>query len=102
MSAPSACFVLTHKKSGTITIHNRSDLRGRFERQRSADRSRVAKTVWNQPFPAPGGISEFGKKELVDTIPRKGTFVKRVTRRDIAENFSVRASLAAQEAGQKG
>jgi|TARA_B100000315_G_scaffold92071_1_gene84812 DNA-binding GntR family transcriptional regulator len=43
-----------------------------------------------------------GKKELVGTIPRKGTFVKRVTRRDIAENFPVRASLAAQEAGQKG
>lgn len=44
------------------------------------------------------------KKGLVDLIPRKGTFVKRVTRKDVEENFPVRAvleGLAAQEAGQK-
>lgn len=44
------------------------------------------------------------KKGLVDIIPRKGTFVKRVTRKDVEENFPVRAvleGLAAQEAGQK-
>jgi DNA-binding GntR family transcriptional regulator len=33
------------------------------------------------------------KKGLVTIIPRKGTFVKRITRRDIEENFPVRATL---------
>lgn len=33
------------------------------------------------------------KKGLVTIIPRKGTFVKRITRRDIEENFPVRARL---------
>lgn len=33
------------------------------------------------------------KKGLVVIVPRKGTFVKTVTRKDIEENFPVRASL---------
>jgi len=33
------------------------------------------------------------KKGLVTIIPRKGTFVKRITHRDIKENFPVRATL---------
>jgi len=33
------------------------------------------------------------KKGLVVIVPRKGTFVKKVTRKDIEENFPVRASL---------
>lgn len=33
------------------------------------------------------------KKGLVTIIPRKGTFVKRITRRDIEENLPVRATL---------
>ena len=44
------------------------------------------------------------KKGLVAIIPRKGTFVKRITRKDIEENFPVRAvleGLAAGEAYQK-
>jgi len=44
------------------------------------------------------------KKGLVVIIPRKGTFVRRITRKDIEENFPVRAvleGLAAQEAYQK-
>ena len=44
------------------------------------------------------------KKGLVVIIPRRGTFVKRITRKDIEENFPVRAvleGLAAQEAYQK-
>ena len=41
------------------------------------------------------------RRGLVSYIPRKGTFVKEITRRDIAENFPVRAvleGLAAREA----
>nr|HID58003.1 GntR family transcriptional regulator [Desulfobacterales bacterium] len=41
------------------------------------------------------------KKGLVVIVPRKGTFVKRVTRKDIEDNFPVRAvleGLAAREA----
>ncbi len=44
------------------------------------------------------------KKGLVVIIPRRGAFVKRVKRKDIEENFPVRAvleGLAAQEAYQK-
>jgi len=44
------------------------------------------------------------KKGLVVIIPRRGTFVRRVTRKDIEENFPVRAvleGLAAREAYQK-
>ncbi len=44
------------------------------------------------------------KKGLVAIIPRKGTFVKRITRKDMEENFPVRAvleGLAAGEAHQK-
>lgn len=41
------------------------------------------------------------KRGLVTIVPRKGTFVKKITRRDIEENFPVRAvleGLAAREA----
>ena len=44
------------------------------------------------------------KKGLVVIIPRRGTFVKRITRKDIEENFPVRAvleGLAAEQAHQK-
>jgi DNA-binding GntR family transcriptional regulator len=44
------------------------------------------------------------KKGLVVIIPRRGTFVKRITRKDIEDNFPVRAhleGLAAQEAYSK-
>lgn len=44
------------------------------------------------------------KKGLVVIIPRRGTFVKRITRKDIEENFPVRAvleGLAAREACSK-
>ncbi len=44
------------------------------------------------------------KKGLVVILPRRGTFVKRITRKDIEENFPVRAvleGLAAQEAYSK-
>jgi DNA-binding GntR family transcriptional regulator len=44
------------------------------------------------------------KKGLVVIIPRRGTFVKRITRKDIEENFPVRAvleGLAAREAYRK-
>ncbi len=44
------------------------------------------------------------KKGLVEIIPRKGTFVKRITRRDIKEHFPVRSvleGLAAREAYQR-
>ena len=36
---------------------------------------------------------ELEKKGLVEIIPRKGTFVKTITRRDIEENFPIRAAL---------
>ena len=36
---------------------------------------------------------ELEKKGLVEIVPRKGTFVKRITRRDIEEHFPVRAAL---------
>jgi len=36
---------------------------------------------------------ELEKKGLVVILPRKGTFVKRITRRDIEENFPIRAAL---------
>ena len=36
---------------------------------------------------------ELEKKGLVEILPRKGTFVKRITRRDIEENFPIRAAL---------
>ena len=36
---------------------------------------------------------ELEKKGLVDIIPRRGTFVKSITRKDIEENFPVRAEL---------
>ncbi len=44
------------------------------------------------------------KRGLVTIIPRKGTYVKRITRKDIRENFPVRATLeglAAKEAFNK-
>ena len=44
------------------------------------------------------------KQGLVVIIPRRGTFVRRITRKDIEDNFPVRAvleGLAAQEAYQK-
>lgn len=36
---------------------------------------------------------ELEKKGLVDIVPRKGTFVKKITKRDIEENFPIRAAL---------
>lgn len=36
---------------------------------------------------------ELEKKGLVEIVPRKGTFVKRITRKDVEENFPVRAEL---------
>ena len=36
---------------------------------------------------------ELEKKGLVDILPRRGTFVKRISRSDIEENFPVRAAL---------
>lgn len=36
---------------------------------------------------------ELEKKGLVEILPRKGTFVKRITRKDIEENFPIRAVL---------
>lgn len=36
---------------------------------------------------------ELEKKGLVSIVPRKGTFVRRVTRKDIEEHFPVRAAL---------
>lgn len=36
---------------------------------------------------------ELEKKGLVDIIPRRGTFVKRISRKDVEENFPVRATL---------
>ena len=36
---------------------------------------------------------ELEKKGLVEIIPRRGTFVKRITKRDIEENFPIRAAL---------
>lgn len=36
---------------------------------------------------------ELEKKGLVEIVPRRGTFVKRITRRDIEENFPIRAAL---------
>lgn len=47
---------------------------------------------------------ELEKKGLVTITPRKGTFVKRIARKDIQENFPVRAileGLAAKEAFKK-
>ena len=47
---------------------------------------------------------ELEKKGLVEIIPRKGTFVRAITRKDIEENFPVRAcleGLAAREAYAK-
>jgi citrate lyase subunit beta/citryl-CoA lyase len=44
---------------------------------------------------------ELEKKGLVEKKPRKGTYVKKITRRDITDNFPVRAALeglAAREA----
>lgn len=45
-------------------------------------------------------LRELEKKGLVTIIPRKGTFVKRITRKDIEENFPVRASLEGLAARQ--
>jgi len=36
---------------------------------------------------------ELEKKSLVIIVPRKGTFVRKIDRKDIEENFTVRASL---------
>lgn len=36
---------------------------------------------------------ELEKKGLVEIVPRKGTFVKRITKKDVEENFPVRAEL---------
>ena len=36
---------------------------------------------------------ELEKRGLVEIVPRKGTFVKRITREDIEDNFPVRAEL---------
>ena len=47
---------------------------------------------------------ELEKKGLVVIVPRKGTHVREMTRKDIAENFPVRAALeglAAREAYQR-
>ncbi|MFH0845297.1 MAG: GntR family transcriptional regulator [Pseudomonadota bacterium] len=44
------------------------------------------------------------KKGLVEIVPRKGTFVKKITRRDIEEHFPVRSvleGLAAREAYER-
>jgi DNA-binding GntR family transcriptional regulator len=38
-------------------------------------------------------LRELEKKGLVVLVPRKGTFVKRITRKDVEENFPVRAAL---------
>jgi DNA-binding GntR family transcriptional regulator len=38
-------------------------------------------------------LRELEKKGLVVVVPRKGSFVKRITRKEIEENFPVRAAL---------
>jgi DNA-binding GntR family transcriptional regulator len=43
---------------------------------------------------------ELEKKGLVDIVPRKGTFVKRISRNDIEMHFPVRAALEALAAKQ--
>ena len=43
--------------------------------------------------PVREAFRELEKKGLVEIIPRKGTFVKQTTRKDIEENFPVRAAL---------
>jgi DNA-binding GntR family transcriptional regulator len=40
------------------------------------------------------------KKGLVEVVPRKGTFVKRISRKDIEEHFPVRSVLEGVAAGQ--
>jgi DNA-binding GntR family transcriptional regulator len=50
------------------------------------------------------GFRELEKLGLVEIIPRKGTFVKRITRREITENYIIRMpleALAAKEALKK-
>jgi DNA-binding GntR family transcriptional regulator len=44
-------------------------------------------------------LRELEKKGLVVVVPRKGTFVKRITRKEIEENFPVRAALEGLAAG---
>jgi DNA-binding GntR family transcriptional regulator len=54
--------------------------------------------------PVREAFRDLEKKGLVVIIPRRGTFVKRITRKDIKENFPVRAlleGLAAREAYPK-
>ncbi len=40
------------------------------------------------------------KKGLVQIIPRKGTYVKRITRKDVEDNFPVRSALEAMAAAE--
>ena len=54
--------------------------------------------------PVREALRDLEKKGLVEIRPRRGAFVKAITRRDIAENFRVRAvleGLAAREAYEK-
>jgi DNA-binding GntR family transcriptional regulator len=46
------------------------------------------------------GFRDLEKKGLVTIIPRRGTFVREITRKDVEENFPVRATLEGLAARQ--
>ena len=76
-------------------------LDGKLEPDEQLVETQLQKHLGISRSPLREAFRDLEKKGLVTIIPRRGTFVKKITRRDIEENFPVRAvleGLAAREA----
>lgn len=90
--------VLTDQVSGILT---EAILDGTLDPGERLVETDLQKQLGVSRSPLREAFRDLEKKGLVTIIPRKGTFVKEITRKDLEQNFPVRATLeglAAREA----
>lgn len=90
--------VLTEQIADTLT---KAILDGTFKEGQKLIEADLQKQFGISRSPLREAFRDLEKKQLVVIIPRKGTFVKKITQKDIKENVPVRAvleGLAAKEA----
>jgi DNA-binding GntR family transcriptional regulator len=68
-------------------------IEGRFENGRRLVENELQRQFGISRAPIRESFRVLEKKGLVTVIPRKGTFVRKITRNDVEENFPVRACL---------
>ena len=94
-------FVLVEQVSGVLT---EAILEGVFKGGDQLVEAELKDQFGISRSPLREAFRDLEKKGLVEIVPRKGTFVKKISRRDIVEHFPVRSvleGLAAREAQGK-